>query len=254
VFSPESKAGMVQLKDDINRACERIVWSTYALEEEAKEVQKEIQVLLSSIADLANPLKNLPMGHVMISYNWSCQPLAIELEKRLKLAGYPTWFDLNDMESDINESMANAVQRAWLVVVLFNKKYKESPNCRKECEMSDGLGKNMLFIKVESTYHQEAWLNLLMGKALWILCEQVEKVPEVWSQIQRRIEMVAHPRKASVAPGEVVDLKRLSISSMGVGGGGDPNMQILMDMVKELKSGQDELKKAMEDMKKKMGI
>ena len=35
--------------------------------------------------------------HVMISYQWDSQPIAIEIEKRLSRSGVKTWFDLNDV-------------------------------------------------------------------------------------------------------------------------------------------------------------
>jgi len=108
------------------------------------------------------------LQHVMISYEWSSQTSAKALNTYLQSAGLKTWFDLNDMGSNINDSMADAVENAYAIVVLFSRKYKESSNCRKECERGDELNKQMIFVKVEVDYKAEGWLGLVMGKTLWI--------------------------------------------------------------------------------------
>ena len=48
-------------------------------------------------AKLTPPEKGSQTGHVMISYQWGSQTIAIEIEKRLRAAGVKTWFDLNDV-------------------------------------------------------------------------------------------------------------------------------------------------------------
>ena len=96
-----------------------------------------------------------------------------------------------NLSANINDSMAFAVEKAIAVVILFGQKYKESGNCRKECEMADNLEKPMIFVKVQHDYKQEGWLNLVMGKALWIECSSVDMVDKVMPQILRRISTVS---------------------------------------------------------------
>ncbi|KAH9259727.1 hypothetical protein BASA81_002149 [Batrachochytrium salamandrivorans] len=93
--------------------------------------------------------------HVMISYQWDVQPIAKALEAALSKNGIKTWFDLNDMGSNINDSMAEAVEGSYHIVVLFSRKYKESGNCRKECEMGDNGTRAMTFVKVQPDYTPE---------------------------------------------------------------------------------------------------
>ena len=38
------------------------------------------------------------------------------------------------MGPDLNDSMAEAIEGACLVLAFMTPKYKESANCRKECE------------------------------------------------------------------------------------------------------------------------
>ena len=55
-------------------------------------------VLSSSKAAAASPAAPAPtVKHVMISYQWDSQPIAIEIEKRLSHAGIKTWFDMHDV-------------------------------------------------------------------------------------------------------------------------------------------------------------
>ena len=39
------------------------------------------------------------------------------------------------MGPNLNDSMAQAIEGAYVVFAFMTKDYKESPNCRKECEL-----------------------------------------------------------------------------------------------------------------------
>jgi hypothetical protein len=53
--------------------------------------------------------------------------------------------------------------------------------------MGDGLNKPMIFVRVEKDYKQEAWLNLVMGKALYVDCFNHGMVDAAFPQIAKRI-------------------------------------------------------------------
>lgn len=108
-------------------------------------------------------------AHVMISYQWEHQSLALRLATDLKeRQGLKVWFDMWNMGSNINDSMAEAIENSKMVIVLVSPLYKESGNCRKECELADELSKPIVFAKVEEGYTPNGWLRLIMGKALWL--------------------------------------------------------------------------------------
>ena len=55
-----------------------------------------------------------------------------QISEALKAAGYPIWIDVDQMAAyeNVLEGMANAVEDAYLVLICFSEKYKESQNCR----------------------------------------------------------------------------------------------------------------------------
>ena len=159
-----------------------------------KETYKLASVLRSTLetGDYGKPPEKTevvekPKGHVMISYQWDFQHVAKLLQEKIAAHGLKTWFDLNDMGPNINDSMVEAVEGAQTVVVLFCRRYKESGNCRKECEMADNLSKNICFVKVQPDYQPEGWLNLVMGKSLWLPCYSENMIDEAVGEILKRV-------------------------------------------------------------------
>ena len=110
--------------------------------------------------------------------------------------------------------MAFAVEKAIAVVILFGQKYKESGNCRKECEMADNLEKPMIFVKVQHDYKQEGWLSLVMGKALWIECSSVDMVDQVIPRILGRISAISSIPIAIPETSHTVEQSSTSISKI----------------------------------------
>ncbi|XP_075250993.1 uncharacterized protein LOC142343176 [Convolutriloba macropyga] len=101
--------------------------------------------------------------HVLISYNWGSQPLALKLKSCLKGSGIPTWMDVENMGADTLASMAEAVENAFCVLVCVSEKYKESSACRSEAEYSYNLHKDTVPIMMEKAYSPTGWLGILCG-------------------------------------------------------------------------------------------
>ena len=74
----------------------------------------------------------------MLSYNWAIQPLVVHVDELLRQIGVKVWIDIRDMGPNLNDSMAEAIENALCIFVFMTNAYKESPNCRKECEYADG--------------------------------------------------------------------------------------------------------------------
>jgi hypothetical protein len=69
--------------------------------------------------------------HVMISYSWDYQPLAIQTCRAMQQRGIPTWMDIDGgMQSDIYDSMADGVSKSACVVALLGQSYQDSANCK----------------------------------------------------------------------------------------------------------------------------
>ncbi|KAH9254147.1 hypothetical protein BASA81_007736 [Batrachochytrium salamandrivorans] len=289
VFDAQCRVEIVRLGNQLSIFLTRIDFTQYT-ELERAEVIKTTQVLLASIDDLLHPkprrvsaaaqpqksasklasfLKGksasamasavaaaeVPKTHIMISYQWDAQPTAIQLNDLLTANGYKTWFDLNDMGANINDSMAFAVENAHLVVCLFSRRYKESANCRKECEMADNLAVPMLFVKVEQDYKQEAWLSLVMGKALWVQWAGENDEATAWPQIEKRVRQAKPPTAMPLPP--VVASPTLPTSPKSPTNTTNNNSEVkdmlktLLDLVKDLKQENEEIKQSLLELKLK---
>ncbi|XP_063711133.1 uncharacterized protein LOC134839490 isoform X2 [Symsagittifera roscoffensis] len=101
--------------------------------------------------------------HVLISYNWSSQPLALKLKSTLKANGIRTWMDVENMGSEILSSMAEAVENSFCVLVCVTEKYKESSACRSEAEYSYNLKRDIVPLMMEKGYTPSGWLGILCG-------------------------------------------------------------------------------------------
>mmetsp|Transcript_21246 Transcript_21246/g.59844 ORF Transcript_21246/g.59844 Transcript_21246/m.59844 type:complete len:320 (+) Transcript_21246:172-1131(+) len=111
------------------------------------------------------PLVN---GHIMISYSWANQELALEISGHLKQAGYPVWIDVESMKGSTLEAMAAAVENSFCVVVVISEQYKDSVNCRTEAEFAYACRKPIIPCMVDSSlYRPNGWLGALVGTKLW---------------------------------------------------------------------------------------
>ncbi|KAH9259154.1 hypothetical protein BASA81_002774 [Batrachochytrium salamandrivorans] len=126
--------------------------------------------------------------HVMLSYNWKSKALVLQVDKFLKRRGIPTWMDEFDMGENLNDSMSHAVENASFVLAFITQHYKESGNCRKECEYADTIRVPIIYILAESKFKPTGWLALMMGKSLYISCTSVAQVSERIEEIVQRVK------------------------------------------------------------------
>ncbi|XP_078492617.1 uncharacterized protein LOC100181987 isoform X2 [Ciona intestinalis] len=102
-------------------------------------------------------------GHIMISYNWKYKSIAVNLRDRLVQEGYKTWFDDDNMGSDILQSMSEGVEGAHVFLMLASQSYKESKNCKTEAEGAYRCNVPIIPLVVEGGYTANGWLGLLFG-------------------------------------------------------------------------------------------
>ncbi|XP_018619020.1 uncharacterized protein LOC108941064 isoform X2 [Scleropages formosus] len=73
-----------------------------------------------------------PPGHIMISYQWNSQGTMLKVNRALQDAGIKVWMDVEQMAGSTLQAMAEAVEKASVVLIGVSAKYKDSPNCRTE--------------------------------------------------------------------------------------------------------------------------
>ncbi|XP_072049656.1 uncharacterized protein [Amphiura filiformis] len=115
---------------------------------------------------MASARKKDDMPHLMISYQWDAQERMLKLRDELTRAGYDVWMDVDHMEGNMDERMAEAVEQASAVLICFSKKYQESANCKKEAQYANILKKHIVPLKYEE-YMPTSWLGLMINALLY---------------------------------------------------------------------------------------
>ncbi|XP_018619019.1 uncharacterized protein LOC108941064 isoform X1 [Scleropages formosus] len=109
-----------------------------------------------------------PPGHIMISYQWNSQGTMLKVNRALQDAGIKVWMDVEQMAGSTLQAMAEAVEKASVVLIGVSAKYKDSPNCRTEAEYTFELRKEIIPLMMEQNYKPDGWLGALLGTKLWI--------------------------------------------------------------------------------------
>jgi len=104
---------------------------------------------------------------VMISYNWGHQHVALHVRDQLRARGYNVWIDVERMEGDCIEAMAEAVENSVAVVSIMTSAYKQSPNCQSELKYTNKLRKPIVPIVAEVGYRPDGWLGFILGDKMY---------------------------------------------------------------------------------------
>ncbi|XP_076814222.1 uncharacterized protein LOC143460548 isoform X2 [Clavelina lepadiformis] len=107
-------------------------------------------------------------SHVMISYQWDCQKLIVKVKDKLESTGYKVWIDLDEMGGSTLQSMAEAVEKASVILMCISQKYKDSVNCRTEAEYAYKLTKPVIPLLVEQNFKPDGWLGAIVGAKYYL--------------------------------------------------------------------------------------
>ena len=153
-------------QQDAIRKCPAMLFRVSAL---AKHQNPVIIQLVNSIKTALNGRIEEPTSetHVMISYCWSQKDQVHRLANALKEAGKRVWIDVEKMEGDTFQRMAEGVENAHVVICCTSEEYFNSYACNKEAGYAGSLKKNMIFAKFQHNYKHSGWLGLLQGAELY---------------------------------------------------------------------------------------
>ncbi|KAL5013694.1 hypothetical protein ScPMuIL_007964 [Solemya velum] len=154
----------------VSRACKGTLW-TMREQLKASDKYKDLGEGLCKIKHTTKPgtklLSDTDHGHVMISYQWDCQPVLMKVRDQLRSSGFRVWMDIDDMGGSTLQAMAEAVENSAVVLVCFSQRYKDSPNCRAEAEYAFQKRKNIVPLLMQQSYHADGWLGLIIGTKLF---------------------------------------------------------------------------------------
>jgi len=107
-------------------------------------------------------------GHVMISYNSQSRPICLDIKRDLESRGLKVWIDVESIQGSSLESMARAVEEAFVVLVCMSERYKQSSNCRAEAEYAFQLGKPVVPLIMQKGYRPDGWLGMILGSKIFV--------------------------------------------------------------------------------------
>eukprot|EP00457_Paulinella_chromatophora_P002025 gb/GEZN01002029.1/.p1 GENE.gb/GEZN01002029.1/~~gb/GEZN01002029.1/.p1 ORF type:complete len:710 (-),score=175.68 gb/GEZN01002029.1/:494-2623(-) len=104
---------------------------------------------------------------VMISYCWTQQQTVLAIRAALKEAKINCWIDVEQMSGSTLSAMADAVERANVVLVCMSPEYQASPNCRLEGEYCIQQRKKIMPIMLTEDFRPKGWLGIILGAKLY---------------------------------------------------------------------------------------
>ncbi len=97
--------------------------------------------------------------HIMISYNRQSREMCLQIKAELERSKFKVWIDVEDISGSSLESMANAIENSFCILVCMTEKYKQSPNCRAEGEYAFQLNRPIIPLIMQKNYKPDGWLG-----------------------------------------------------------------------------------------------
>ncbi|KAH8861789.1 hypothetical protein KSF78_0007598 [Schistosoma japonicum] len=108
--------------------------------------------------------------HVMISYCHEQKEMASSLTTHLKKNGYKVWFDKSSMKDAeyTFSSLAEAIEKSYVVCILFSEDYKQSEHTEREAIYATNLRKPIIWLRAQRDYKPDGWLGLITCRSNYI--------------------------------------------------------------------------------------
>ena len=138
--------------------------------------------------------------HIMISYNSTSRDLCMKIKKNLEKANYKVWIDVENIHGSSLNSMAQAVEESWCVLVCVTEKYRQSVFCRAEAQYTFKLEKPFVPLIMEKNYGSVGgWLGLVIGDKIFVdyikhsFDESMRRLIFELEKIQQHINITSSP-------------------------------------------------------------
>lgn len=102
----------------------------------------------------------------MISYNSKSREACLRIKNELESVGFRIWIDVESIFGSSLESMANAIETSFCVLMCVTEKYKESNFCRLEAEYLVQTKKPFIPLFLQPGYRPTGWLGLVIGNQI----------------------------------------------------------------------------------------
>ncbi|XP_072037423.1 uncharacterized protein [Amphiura filiformis] len=171
-------------------------------EEPPVEQQSQLASRSPSSSAQAHPSQPPPTSQetkdaprIMISYKWDThqQEMAIKVRDTLQERGFFVWMDVDEMQGNILVTMADAVEKADVILMCVSRSYKTSTNCQFEGNYAVKSNKKIIPLMVEEDYKYEewdGWLGLVAAGKMYIRAysDQVldQDMPQLMKELRKK--------------------------------------------------------------------
>ena len=136
---------------------------------QATAIKDEVIASKSDLKDAAEKKADEMPSHVMISYNTASRDLCLKIKADIEAAGHKVWIDVNDIHGSSLNSMAEAVENSYCVLICVTEKYRQSINCQAEAQYAFRINKPIVPLIMQSGYEKvKGWLGLILGDKIFI--------------------------------------------------------------------------------------
>ena len=147
--------------------------------------------------------------HVMISYCWAQQKIALKLYKSLGKAGFKVWLDKEEMQGFLCERMAEGVQNAFAVILLMSEDYEKSHACRAEANFSFAKKKIVIPLIAQANFTPSCgWLEVIIAGILYYQVHSDSSYSESFPKILGYLKMLNPNCDAEPAENSDVEICR----------------------------------------------
>ena len=103
---------------------------------------------------------------VMLSYCWNDQSTVLKLKEILDKHDIPYWIDVENMQGDVIDCMADAVESSTIILCCVSTSYFKSGPCRQEATFASSLKKHIIPVRIED-FQFRGWMGVLMSSMLY---------------------------------------------------------------------------------------
>lgn len=107
--------------------------------------------------------------HIMISYNSASRDLCLKIKSKLEQNGLKVWIDVEKISGQCLQSMAQAIENSYCVLICLSEKYRQSINCQSEALYAFRLNKPIIPLIMQKGYENvKGWLGLIISDKIFV--------------------------------------------------------------------------------------
>ena len=115
------------------------------------------------------------------------------------------WFDKEQMGGSTMDAMAEAVERAAVVLICMSEHYKARPKTRTEAEYTFEQEKPFIPLMMQRHYKPDGWLGLLLGSKFYVNFDGKYEFDEAYEMLLRELKSHGQTGKYRAAAAQGID-------------------------------------------------